>query len=488
MSIVISSVAALSSEDRVPPPGFIGRNPLKISLALAIAAGVSLLAVGSAGGVSSRQNGKFAFVRSSPGSIWSMNADGSGKKALTPHYPYAVIARDDSEPEWSPSGTKIVFTRSRQTTGVSSGEPATEIDVMNANGSNQTRLTHSALNDHSPTWSPDGTKIAFVRERMLSKTATSTPQPYGELYVMNADGSGERRLTQIVLDVCNKNTLTGEGDNLDATQPAWSPDSARIAFTSTSPQYPCRGEISVINADGSGQRQLTGNGGSNDVTQASNAAWSPDGRKIIYQGGASFFDQVTEIWVMNADGSGRTRLTTNDGFCPYKCPNNETHTQPSWSPDGTKIAYTREIPSKTIDQRHLFDVFTMNPDGSGEKLLVRDIVERVDWGSIPTGAPNPVPPPPVKVLGHPALSLRCVRGDLSILVAPPAGIDFVQFFLNGIDLQGGNAHFFNSPPFTTSYPASRLHASAWTVRAVVSLETESSTIKRVLTKRHKPSC
>jgi hypothetical protein len=99
-----------------------------------------------------------------------------------------------------------------------------------------------------------------------------------------------------------------------------------------------------------------------------------------------------------------------------------------------------------------------------------------------------VPPPLLKVLGHPALTLRCVRGDLSMLVAPRAGIDFVQFYLNGIDLQGGAPHFFNSPPFTTSYPASRLHAKAWTVRAVVSLETESSTIKRVLTKRHAPHC
>ena len=460
-----------------------------ISLAFVTAVGVTLVAVvGPAGSASARQNGKIAFVASSPSSIWAMNADGSGKKALTPHYKYAVISREDSEPEWSPNGTKIVFTRSRQTTGAKSTDPVTEIDVMNANGSNQTRLTRSAQNDHSPTWSPDGTKIAFVRERVLSKTPGSTPQPYGELYVMNADGSGERRLTQIVLDVCNKNTLTGEGDNLDATQPAWSPDGARIAFTSISHEYPCGTEISVINADGSGQRQLTGNGGPNDVRRASLAAWSPDGRKIVYQGGSSYADEGTEIWVMNADGSAPTQLTKNDGFCPYKCPNNERHTQPAWSPDGTKIAYTREIPSKTIDQRHLFDLFTMNPDGSGEKLVVRQIVERVDWGSIATGPPNPVPPPPARVLGHPSLTLRCVRGDLSALVAPPAGIDFVQFYLNGIDLQGGNPHFFNSPPFTTSYPASRLHASAWTVRAVVSLETESSTIKRVLTKRHAPHC
>ncbi|MDX6512592.1 MAG: hypothetical protein QOE36_2096, partial [Gaiellaceae bacterium] len=73
-------------------------------------------------------------------------------------------------------------------------------------------------------------------------------------------------------------------------------------------------------------------------------------------------------------------------------------------------------------------------------------------------------------------------------VAPPAGIDFVQFFLNGIDMQGGNPHFFNSAPFRTSYDGSHLHAAVWTMKAIVSVETESSTTNVVLKKRHAPHC
>jgi len=111
-----------------------------------------------------------AFVGSSPANIWVMNANGSGRKVLTPHYRFASIERADSEPDWSPNGTEIAFTRSRQTTGLHGApEPVTEIDVMNADGSSQTRLTRTTKNDHSPTWSPDWKKIAFVRDRILTQ-------------------------------------------------------------------------------------------------------------------------------------------------------------------------------------------------------------------------------------------------------------------------------------------------------------------------------
>ena len=122
-----------------------------------------------------------------------MNANGSGKTVLTHHFlteanPALV---NDSEPDWSPNGTEIAFTRSRQAPNAAA--PTTGIEVMNADGSGQTRLTHGAKNDHSPVWSPDGKKIAFVRD--LKPGA----RQYGEIYVMNANGSGQRRLTQVVL-------------------------------------------------------------------------------------------------------------------------------------------------------------------------------------------------------------------------------------------------------------------------------------------------
>jgi len=73
-----------------------------------------LVGVGPAGSSAlSVKNGKFAFVGSSPANIWVMNANGSGRKVLTPHYRFASIERADSEPDWSPNGTEIAFTRSR---------------------------------------------------------------------------------------------------------------------------------------------------------------------------------------------------------------------------------------------------------------------------------------------------------------------------------------------------------------------------------------
>jgi dipeptidyl aminopeptidase/acylaminoacyl peptidase len=457
-------------------------------LAPVLLAAVLLVGVAAAGSASSARNGKLAFSVGSPLSIWVMNGDGSRPKVLTPHYRYGVVDRQDSEPDWSPNGTEIAFTRSRQTTGLHGApSPSTEIDVMNANGSNPTRLTRTPLNDHSPSWSPDGKKIAFVRDRILAKEPGATPFPYGEIWVMNANGSGQTRIAAIRLDVCNKSTLTGQGDNLDATQPAWSPDGTKIAYTSRDPDYPCSKEIYVMNADGSGQRELTG---ASDDSIGFYPAWSPDGSKIAYQGAppSSANQESDEVWVMNPDGSGKRQLTRNDNFCPYKCPNHESHGQPAWSPDGSKIALIREIPSKTIDQEHLFDVFVINADGSGLKLVHRRIVDRVDWGPVPSGHANPLPRPPLRPLGHPHLTLSCSGGALYALVAPPAGIDFVQFFLNGIDMQGGNPHFFNSAPFRTSYDGSHLHAAVWTMKAIVSVETESSTTNVVLKKRHAPHC
>ena len=182
---------------------------------------------------------------------------------------------------------------------------------MNADGSEQRRLTSEAWGGELA-WSPLGNKIAFVSRR----------DGNAEIYVMNADGSGLRRLT--------RNTV---GDR----NPVWSPDGRRIAFESN-------WQLNVMNADGSGQRRLTRNGGRNFAP-----AWSPDGQKIAFErrlgrkkygpcsgcGRASTF----EIWVMNADGSGQQRLTTQGA-------------QPGWSPDGQKIAFMSERDGNGGDLHH----------------------------------------------------------------------------------------------------------------------------------------
>ncbi len=241
--------------------------------------------------------------------VYVMNADGSGKERLTstPRWEGAVA--------WSPDGQKIAFT--------SDVRGRSEIHVMNADGSEQLRLTSEAWGGELA-WSPLGNKIAFVSRR----------DGNAEIYLMNADGSGLRRLT--------RNTV---GDR----NPVWSADGRRIAFESN-------WQLNVMNADGSGQRRLTRNGGRNFAP-----AWSPDGQKIAFErrtgrkkygpcngcGRASTF----EIWVINADGSGQQRLTTQGA-------------QPGWSPDGQKIAFMSERDGNA-------EIYDMNPDGSQQRNLTR---------------------------------------------------------------------------------------------------------------------
>ena len=138
----------------------------------------------------------FSSSRTGNGDIYTVDEGGGGLVRLTSH------SAIDSEPAWSPDGTKIAFTSTRNGN--------VEIYSMNADGTNVQRLTtHSAL-DLSPAWSPDGSKIVFASNRSDN---------HFDIYVMNANGSGVKRLT----------TDKKEDDLL----PTWSPNGQKIAFTST---------------------------------------------------------------------------------------------------------------------------------------------------------------------------------------------------------------------------------------------------------------
>ena len=220
----------------------------------------------------------------------------------------------DHSPAWSPDGRRIAF--------VSNRDGDWEIYVMNADGSGVTQLTHNSVLDVSPAWSPDGRRIAFTSIRDGGDW---------EIYVMNADGSDVTKLTY---------TYHNEGS------PAWSPDGRRIAF-----HFDRDGndEIYVMNADGSSITQLTHN-----YHNAGRPAWSPDGRRIAF---ASDRYGDDEIYVMNADGSDVTPLTHNSNG----------DWEPAWSPDGRLIAFV----SRRRD--YTGKIYVMNPDGPGIAQLTHNL-------------------------------------------------------------------------------------------------------------------
>jgi TolB protein len=187
--------------------------------------------------------------------------------------------------EGSDENGRIVFVSDRRT-----GE---DLDIwsMRPDGRNPVNLTaDSVADDFSPSWRPDGRKIAFMSNRV---TATN-PEGEFEIFVMNADGSRVRQLTT---------------NRLDDEVPSWSPDGRKLVFQRDFD--PVVGEVDydilTMQADGTRQRNLTRCPGVQDF----DADWSPDGRKIAF---VSERDGDFEVYTMRADGSRQVNRTRNPAF------------------------------------------------------------------------------------------------------------------------------------------------------------------------------
>ncbi len=255
----------------------------------------------------------FHSVRDGNAEIYVMNVDGTGAIGLTLH------SAQDTDPDISPDGRHIVFTSDRDGNG--------DLFTMDVAGGDATNLTRHAADDGWGRWSPDGSRIAFHSDRDGNY----------EIYVMNADGSGVTRITEhggedvfpewtpdgsrlifrrdhdlwmMMLDGTDARQLTDAPTNDQMA--VVSADGQRIAFATRRDGYFA---LYVMNADGTEQRNLTPIAEGDEADKLLNGwpAWSRDGR-IFFSSARSTTAHDAEIFVVNADGTGLTRLTTAPGM------------------------------------------------------------------------------------------------------------------------------------------------------------------------------
>jgi Tol biopolymer transport system component len=269
------------------------------------------------------KNGCIAFIMGPD--VFTMRPDGSDVKQLT------SFASNEATfgLGWSPDGTQLVFARALADLS------ASQIWIMNADGSNQHQLLHDPSGfDDQPNFSPDGSQVVFQRCRFPNLSPCA-------VFRIQADGTGLAALTH----------YSANTDELDLT-PAYSPDGKTITFFGAS-RDGLIAAIYVMNADGSNIRSITP-----PVLEAFIPDWSPDGTKIAFSTRASYPPNTInpQLWVINADGAGLKQITfpgtaAADVFV-------------SWSPQGNAIVFERDNATGAA-----IYILNVSEAGASEKLI-----------------------------------------------------------------------------------------------------------------------
>jgi TolB protein len=237
--------------------------------------------------------------------------------------------RDVSAPARSPGSRWLLFSKG----GVNCAPGGAALYLMHADGSGLRRLTQDRKCYAEPSWAPDGKRIAYAswgRDQLPT------------IWVMRRDGTARRKLTS-----------PGEGGT---DMPAWSPDGHTIAFRAGFPEV-----IWLMDADGGNQRQLTrfrGLGGGDG-----DPSWSPNGEWIAFERTHSLSGVWhTDIYAIRSGGSGLRQLTDRRGY---------VNRMPDWSPDGTRIVFVSDRQRRD----EIGDIYVMNADGTHQKPLTRSGID-----------------------------------------------------------------------------------------------------------------
>jgi Tol biopolymer transport system component len=292
-------------------------------------------------------NGKILWAREAGpvAQLWTMNPDGSGQARV-----FDSRVQQGADAAWSTVDPNLVLFTAATATPPRRNILATDVRVQGL-----IQLTNNRGINTDPTYSPDGTRIAFTSNKAFRQARVGRPQPPTEIYIMNADGTGQRRLTT---------------DRFISEDPDFSPDGTRIVFDETRVRNGVvQRRLATVNAAGGGYRAL----GRFRAGGGTNPKWMPDGQRIVFEVDTT---TLSDISIMNADGTGQRTIIGTRAW----------ETNPVPSPDGTRIAFTSDRNRRGA--RRLgrgFEVYTMNLDGTGITRLTNNRVPDLfpDWQRLP---------------------------------------------------------------------------------------------------------